>query len=452
MSLAIGENFRITNNFPENEERNVLKKAKMEDGRARTTQQGQNRTALGTITNNAAVRIQPPRAAKQAGLANSLYGFGATKNDENAFSRAQQKTAFAVPTTAQQSFSIHVDPEPVLASAQSTAFSSSTVPVLNPALTSLSRPALTNVFVANRTAAEVDSPMVIDSSDDEDFECTSETTPEIRDIDTDSGIFYVSEYASEIFQYLKQAEIKHRPKPHYMKKQVDINHSMRSILVDWLVEVAEEYKLLPQTLYLTVNYIDRFLSVMSVRREKLQLVGTACMLIASKFEEIYPPEVSEFVYITDDTYPAKQVLKMESLVLKTLNFDVSVPTILNFLERFLKAVECTDSDRPKVEALAKYLCELTLVDGEAFLKYFPSTIAATSVVLALHTLGLPSWNPTLCHYTGFQLLDLQPCLHDLHRTFSLAPKHAQKAVREKYQSASFHGVSNLTAPEMLPLA
>ena len=92
-----------------------------------------------------------------------------------------------------------------------------------------------------------------------------------------------------------------------MKKQVDINHSMRSILVDWLVEVAEEYKLLPQTLYLTVNYIDRFLSVMSVRREKLQLVGTACMLIASKFEEIYPPEVSEFVYITDDTYPAKQV-------------------------------------------------------------------------------------------------------------------------------------------------
>lgn len=53
----------------------------------------------------------------------------------------------------------------------------------------------------------VDSPMVIDSSDDEDFECTSETTPEIRDIDTDSGIFYVSEYASEIFQYLKQAEV-----------------------------------------------------------------------------------------------------------------------------------------------------------------------------------------------------------------------------------------------------
>lgn len=92
-----------------------------------------------------------------------------------------------------------------------------------------------------------------------------------------------------------------------MKKQSDINHSMRAILVDWLVEVAEEYKLLPQTLYLTINYIDRFLSVMSVLRGKLQLVGTACMLVAAKFEEIYPPDVSDFVFITDDTYTTKQV-------------------------------------------------------------------------------------------------------------------------------------------------
>ena len=81
-------------------------------------------------------------------MAGSSFPFGATKNDENAFSRAQQKTAFAVPTTAQQSFTIHVDPEPVIA--QSAAFiTNSTVQQLNPALTSLSRPALTNVFVGN---------------------------------------------------------------------------------------------------------------------------------------------------------------------------------------------------------------------------------------------------------------------------------------------------------------
>lgn len=66
-----------------------------------------------------------------------------------------------------------------------------------------------------------------------------------------------------------------------MTKQPDITFSMRSILVDWLVEVSEEYKLHNETIYLAVNYVDRFLSFMSVQRAKLQLVGTACMFIAA---------------------------------------------------------------------------------------------------------------------------------------------------------------------------
>lgn len=76
-------------------------------------------------------------------------------------------------------------------------------------------------------------------------------------------------------------QIKCRPKAGYMRKQPDITNSMRAILVDWLVEVGEEYKLQNETLYLAVNYIDRFLSSMSVLRGKLQLVGTAAMLLAS---------------------------------------------------------------------------------------------------------------------------------------------------------------------------
>ncbi len=100
---------------------------------------------------------------------------------------------------------------------------------------------------------------------------------------------------------------KFRPKLGYMRKQRDINHSMRAILIDWLVEVADEYRLHPQTLYVTVGFIDRFLSEMSVQRGKLQLVGVTCMLLAAKYEEIYPPAVDEFVYITDNTYTREQV-------------------------------------------------------------------------------------------------------------------------------------------------
>lgn len=102
-----------------------------------------------------------------------------------------------------------------------------------------------------------------------------------------------------------------------MNKQPDITNGMRAILVDWLVEVAGEFRLDPQTLYLSVSIVDRFLSSMSVMRSKLQLVGTASMYLASKFEEIYPPEIGDFAYITDDTYTKSQV---HYVILKVQNY------------------------------------------------------------------------------------------------------------------------------------
>lgn len=81
---------------------------------------------------------------------------------------------------------------------------------------------------------------------------------------------------------LNQMEDKKRPLPNYMEKvQKDITANMREVLVDWLVEVSEEYKLVSDTLYLTVSYIDRFLSSHALSRNKLQLLGVSCMLIAS---------------------------------------------------------------------------------------------------------------------------------------------------------------------------
>lgn len=93
--------------------------------------------------------------------------------------------------------------------------------------------------------------------------------------------FEVEEYQVDILHYLREAEMRNRPKFGYMRRQPDINKSMRTILIDWLVEVGEEYKLHGETLCLAVTYIDRFLSLMSVVRAKLQLVGTAAMFIAA---------------------------------------------------------------------------------------------------------------------------------------------------------------------------
>ncbi|CAI8612698.1 unnamed protein product [Vicia faba] len=148
-------------------------------------------------------------------------------------------------------------------------------------------------------------------------------------------------YVSDIHDYLRNLEVdpSKRPLPDYIQKvQRDINANMRGVLVDWLVEVAEEYKLVSDTLYFSVSYIDRFLSLNDLSRQKLQLLGVSSMLIASKYEEIKPPEVEDFCYITDNTYSKEEVLSMEAEILKSLKFELGGPTIKTFLIRFITKV------------------------------------------------------------------------------------------------------------------
>uniref|UniRef100_A0A8C4JJK0 Cyclin-A2 n=1 Tax=Dromaius novaehollandiae TaxID=8790 RepID=A0A8C4JJK0_DRONO len=257
----------------------------------------------------------------------------------------------------------------------------------------------------------------------------------------------VPDYVSDIHTYLREMEVKCKPKMGYMKKQPDITNNMRAILVDWLVEVGEEYKLQNETLHLAVNYIDRFLSSMSVLRGKLQLVGTAAMLLASKFEEIYPPEVAEFVYITDDTYTKKQVLRMEHLILKVLSFDLAAPTINQFLTQYF----LHEQTSAKVESLSMYLGELSLIDADPYLKYLPSVIAAAAFHLAGYTITGQTWPESLCKVTGYTLENIKPCLVDLHKTYLKAAQHTQQSIREKYKSTKYHGVSLIDPPETLNL-
>ncbi|ONK59441.1 uncharacterized protein A4U43_C08F6460 [Asparagus officinalis] len=145
-------------------------------------------------------------------------------------------------------------------------------------------------------------------------------------------------YSSDIYSNLHAAELLQRPCSNFMETvQRDITHSMRGILIDWLVEVSDEYKLVPDTLYLTVNIIDRFLSQNYIERQRLQLLGISCMLIASKYEEICAPRIEEFCFITDNTYTKEEVLKMEIQVLDLLSFHISVPTVKTFLRRYIRA-------------------------------------------------------------------------------------------------------------------
>eukprot|EP00958_Prasinococcus_capsulatus_P012427 scaffold1237_cov403-Prasinococcus_capsulatus_cf.AAC.20 len=240
---------------------------------------------------------------------------------------------------------------------------------------------------------------------------------------------FCTQYVNDIYAFLRSTEKK---RSHgYMESQTDINHTMRGtrslfgrvghavadvgyatytgILVDWLVEVAEEYRLAADTLYFCVNYIDRVLAKMPVQRNKLQLVGVTCMLIAAKYEEIYAPQVDEFVYITDNTYSREEVLEMERKILELLDFTLTGATTKTFVRRFLRAAE---SDN-RTDFLITFLAELTLLDYD-FLHFKQSEIAASCVLLAIWTTGHRKWTSTLQHYTGYRPSELKECATALH--------------------------------------
>ncbi|KAH0448242.1 hypothetical protein IEQ34_022042 [Dendrobium chrysotoxum] len=274
----------------------------------------------------------------------------------------------------------------------------------------------------------------------------------IHDIDLDiSNPQMCGLYANDIYTNLRASELICRTSSTYMETlQREITQSMRGILVDWLVEVAEEYRLVPDTLYLSVYAIDSFLSENCIERQRLQLLGVTCMLIASKYEEICAPRVEEFCYITDNTYSKADVLKMEIEVLSHLDFRLSVPTIKTFLRRFLTAAQASYSvPSPPLGYMANYLSELTLVEY-SFVKFLPSVIAASAVFLARWTLDQSDqpWNCTLEHYTSYKALDLKSVVLQMHYLQQNSCNSPLSAVRDKYIQEKYERVACRVSPKL----
>lgn len=206
------------------------------------------------------------------------------------------------------------------------------------------------------------------------------------DVDDLDDPMMVSEYVEDIFEYLRELEIETLPNPDYMENQKELQWKMRGILVDWLVEVHTKFRLLPETLYLAVNIIDRFLSKRVVSLPKLQLVGVTALFIASKYEEVISPSIASFLYMAEDGYTEEEIVKAERYVLQVLEFNMQYPTPMSFLRRSSKADEYDIQAR----TLAKYLMEITLLDHQ-FLAVPASAVAASGHYLARHMLDRGEW-------------------------------------------------------------
>ncbi|CAG0919913.1 unnamed protein product [Notodromas monacha] len=257
----------------------------------------------------------------------------------------------------------------------------------------------------------------------------------------------LKEYAEDIFKYLAEQEKNFRPRPMYMHQQPDLAPHMRSMLVDWLVEVAIEYKLSDACLFMAVSYIDRFLSYNKIFRSKLQLLGTTAMFIAAKVEEIYPPESEEFVFITDNTYSKEQLLKMETFILIALDYRMTCVTPYTFFAKFVLDIEAPET----VSNLALYLLELAMMEGGDILNYLPSVQAAASVALAAHTLMVGElWKIMFMKTTNYKYADLMPCMSTIKIIWAKAATHDQQAVRQKYLEPKVKAVASIPVCSTFP--
>ncbi|RLN60407.1 hypothetical protein BBJ28_00011190, partial [Nothophytophthora sp. Chile5] len=256
----------------------------------------------------------------------------------------------------------------------------------------------------------------------------------------------VDEYACSIYENLRAREERYHVTEDVFAKQTSVRPKMRSVLVDWLVEVHQRFELEPQTLYLTVNYVDRFLAHTPVKSQRFQLVGVAALLIASKFEEIYPCDMDDLLYICERSYSKTDLIQCERDMLNAFKFSLAVPSVTSFLGYFLHHVE----EDELIGQLANYFSERTLLSFAFGAAYRPSLVAATCLLAAYcyaenQTPSLV-WNSRLVELTGFSVEELLPCARGLWLTLAEASDLA--AVTTKYSAQEFGEVALLPMDDL----
>lgn len=245
-----------------------------------------------------------------------------------------------------------------------------------------------------------------------------------------------SEYVSDIFTYFYELESRMLPDSQYLYKQRHLKPRMRSILVDWLVEMHLRFRLLPESLFLAINIMDRFMSLEIVQIDKLQLLATGSLFIAAKYEEVFSPSVKNYAYFTDGSYTEEEILQAEKYILTVLNFDLNYPNPMNFLRRISKA----DDYDFKSRTLGKYLLEITIIDYK-FIGMKPSLCCAAAMYLSRLILeSSPVWHGNLIHYSGgYHVNDMRECI-DLIFQYLIAPvehdEFFKKYAAKKFMKAS----------------
>ena len=230
----------------------------------------------------------------------------------------------------------------------------------------------------------------------------------------------VQVYSEEIFKNLEKFEERFVRKGNFLDLQREIDFKTRAFLVDWMIATHFKLGLVQETLFIAVGVVDRYLAKRIVVKKQVQLVGLAGLFIAAKYEEIYPPDLRNWLGAADGGFSKIQLVRMESDVLNAIDFQVTVPTAYRFLDKF--------ADSPQTNRLfAEYLLELALVEY-SMSKFKMSTQATAAMYLSGMIVSKTQKNKQ------DDLRDqlVKDCIIDFCKIAKISQMHPLTAVREKY--------------------
>lgn len=237
-------------------------------------------------------------------------------------------------------------------------------------------------------------------------------------------------------------------------QRTEITSRMRTILVDWLIEVHYKYVLFPATLWLCVNILDRYIERVDFPRNELQLVGITALLIACKFEEFRAPLVNDFVVLTDSAYQREEILSMEFKILEALDYDLLVPTAFHFLQRFLYRIRASE----RLRLFSSFFAERNIQEPD-FFAFKPSVYAAASLYLGIKAIHLeqgienePIWTANLVEESSLQESDIIDCasrlLYNARQTPVSSSKRKLEAVNKKYNTKQTQYIAQVPLPSL----
>ena len=258
-----------------------------------------------------------------------------------------------------------------------------------------------------------------------------------------NDIQIAKEYITEIHQYLKSIESQNIITSDYITiKQPELNIKMRTILINWLIEVHYKFHLLDETLFICIKILDLYLSKKTIERKHLQLLGITSLFIAAKYEEIYAPKANNLIFMTDNAYSKEDMITMENDILNVINFNLSLPSSLRFIEIHGNFLNLDKRNFFRV----LYINELSLVNYN-LIKFYPSLIACTCLYINLKSnemINMGYDEEKLYKISGYNYKDIIPCLYELNNTLNIInePNNKFISIKKKYSLDKYMNVSN----------